>query len=335
MTRPFVFSRYSCATLPALPEKRSRRNSYLAGMNRHALVFLLLVLAACVPFTPSAYGQIQSTITCPPGEGYWDVLSIMMMDPGLAAGYHMEGITAGLPSAYVYTIWDEAQTKVYYVKNPQGNPWDINLYDSNYIYQWVTELQEWNGVNHWNDPTSCKKFNNGSQNSTADFSMRWAARCAAPGGANSTIWNAPPTTQPNNTNYYTYVDQQLQNQPQNLDYALLELEKPWGSMDITDHRANPPLQFPISILPLIYSYSCSVSNNVNSCQFREMFEYGFDTTVNPVDKVKHSYGWVRWQYYINLNLGNPDLPAVWVLSNISTSDQLMPGQVNLNFQCFE
>ena len=57
----------------------------------------------------------------------------MMMDPGLAASYHMEGITNGLPSSYVYTIWDQSQSKVYYIKNPQGNPWDINLYDSNYI----------------------------------------------------------------------------------------------------------------------------------------------------------------------------------------------------------
>ena len=184
-----------------------KRCSQLTGICRQALVFGLLAVAACVLLAPSAFGQIQSTISCPSGHGYWDVLSVMMMDPGLASGYHMEGITNGLPSSYVYTIWDESQTKVYYVKNPQGNPWDINLYDSNYIYQWVTELDDWNGVNHWNDPTSCKKFNNGSQNSTSDLSMRWAARCAVPGGANSAFWNPPPPAQSNNTNYYTYVEQ--------------------------------------------------------------------------------------------------------------------------------
>ncbi|MGD0214295.1 MAG: hypothetical protein ABSB87_13785 [Terriglobales bacterium] len=257
----------------------------------------------------------------------------MMMDPGLATSYHMEGITNGLPSSYIYTLWDPSQTKVYYVKNPQGNPWDINLYDSNYIYQWVTELDDWHGVNHWNDPTSCKKFNNGSQVEGADLSMRWAARCAAPGGDNSSFWNPPPPAQSNNTNYYTYVDQVLQSPSQNLNYSQLRMKRT-GTIDITDHRASPPKTFSITTLPLQYTYSCSVSGNIDSCQFREVFDYGVDTTVNPVDNIKHSYGWVRWQYYTNATGGNPKGHANWVLANTSVSDQLMLGQVSLNFQCF-
>jgi len=300
---------------------------------RFALVFSLLAVAACLPLTPNAFSQIQSTTSCASGHDYWDVLSVMMMDPGLASGYHMEGMTDNLPSAYVYTIWDESQSKVYYVKNPQGNPWDINLYDSNYIYQWVTELAEWNGESHWNDPTSCKKFNNGGQNSTSDLSMRWAARCAVPGGAKSSFWNPPPPSQSNNTNYYTYVDQILQTQTQDLSYSRLKLEAT-GTMTITDNRANPPRSFSVTTLPLQYTYSCSVSSKIDSCQFREVFDYGVDKKINPVDEIKHSYGWIRWRYYINTTGGNPDLPAVWVLSNSSTSDQLMPGQVSINFQCF-
>jgi hypothetical protein len=74
--------------------------------------------------------------------------------------------------------------------------------------------------------------------------------------------------------------------------------------------------------------------NVNSCKSREVFAYGLDTTVNPVDHVKHSYGWVSWRYYTNSTGGNPKLPAVWVLSNQSITDQLMAGQVSVNFQCF-
>jgi hypothetical protein len=302
-------------------------------ISRRAFVFGLLAVAAYSPLVPDAFGQIQPTTSCPAGHGYWDVLSTMMMDPGLASNYHMEEITGGLPSAYVYTIWDQSQSKVYYVKNPQGNPWDINLYDSNYVYQWITELGLWNGVNHWNDPTSCRKFNNGSQNNTADLSMRWAARCAAPGGENSLLWNPPPSAQPNNTNYYTYVDQTLQSPDQNLEYSRLELMRT-GTIMIEDHRANPPKRFSITTLPLQYSYSCSVPQNAKSCKFRELFEYGVDTDVNPVDNVKHSYGWIQWRYFINSTGGNPDLPAVWVLTNTSTSDQLMPGQVSINFQCF-
>jgi hypothetical protein len=311
----------------------SKRPSGLVRMCRYALIPLLLVVAACLASAPRAFGQIQSTITCPAGHRYWDVLSVMMMDPGLATSYHMEGITNGLPSSYIYTLWDPSQTKVYYVKNPQGNPWDINLYDSNYIYQWVTELDDWHGVNHWNDPTSCKKFNNGSQVEGADLSMRWAARCAAPGGDNSSFWNPPPPAQSNNTNYYTYVDQVLQSPSQNLNYSQLRMKRT-GTIDITDHRASPPKTFSITTLPLQYTYSCSVSGNIDSCQFREVFDYGVDTTVNPVDNIKHSYGWVRWQYYTNATGGNPKGHANWVLANTSVSDQLMLGQVSLNFQCF-
>jgi hypothetical protein len=59
-----------------------------------------------------------------------------------------------------------------------------------------------------------------------------------------------------------------------------------------------------------------------------------DTDENPVDHVKHSYGWVRWRFYINSTEGNPDVPAVWVLQDTTTADQLMLGQVNINFKCF-
>ena len=136
-------------------------------MKKCVYALVLGLLAFCAPLAPRAFGQIQSTTSCQAGHGYWDVLSVMMMDPGLASNYHMEGLTSnGSPSAYIYTMWDQAGSKVYYTKNPQGNPWDINLYDSNYIYQWVTELGTYKGVNHWNDPSSCKKFNNGSQNGT-------------------------------------------------------------------------------------------------------------------------------------------------------------------------
>ena len=256
-----------------------------------------------------------------------------MMDPGLAADYHMEGITNGLPSSYVYTMWDQRTSKVYYTKNPQGNPWDINLYDSNYIFQWVTELGDWNGANYWNDPTSCRKFNNASQNDTSDFSMRWASRCAVPGGANSLLWNSPPPIQPKNTNYYTYVEGELQSPPQDLGYSRLEVQAT-GTMTITDHRADPPRSFSVTTLPLQYTYSCSALHEIDSCKFREIFYYGVDTDVNPVDNIRHSYGWIRWRYYINSTGGNPNLPAVWVLLKTSTSNQLMPGQVSINFQCF-
>jgi hypothetical protein len=307
------------------------RNRMRTGRRCLAYVFGVLALAACVSQAPSAFGQIQSTTSCPAGQ--WDTLSVMMMDPGLAAANHMEAITNGVPTAYIYTIWDPSQTKLYYVKNPQGNPWDVNLYDANYIYQWVTELDEWDGVSHWNDPTSCKKFNNGSKASTSDFSMRWAARCVVPGGEGSSLWNSPPPAAVHNTNYFTYLDQVLQSPAQNLHYDILRVVPPSTAI-IVDNRANPPVSFSITTLPLEYMYTCSVSGNINSCQFREIYDYGVDTDVNPVDNIKHSYGWVGWNYYTNSTGGDPNTAAVWVLANSAVTNQLMPGQVTLNFQCF-
>lgn len=299
----------------------------------------------CITFAPIAWAQIQSTVSCPSGHGYWDVLSVMMMDPTLASGYHMEGYdSSGNPSSYVYTTWVPDQTKVYYVKNPQGNPWDINLYDSQpsipqqgYIYQWVTDLDDYNGQNYWNDPTSCKKFNDGSGSSTADFSMRWAARCAAPGGANSSIWNATPTNPPQqyNTNYYIYVGKVIQNPSgSNVTNANLQLLATQNNFQITDTRG--PKTFDITVLPLQYTYTCSVSGNLNSCKYQEIFYYGLDTTVNPYDGVKHSYGWVKWQYFVNSTGGNPNETANWgTAQNSSINNYLVAGQVPINFQCFD
>jgi hypothetical protein len=301
--------------------------------SRQAFKFGLLAAILCVALAPSAVGQIQSTISCTPGYGYWDVLSIMMMDPGLAANYHMEGYGSnGDPDAYVYTTWDQTDTKVYYVKNPQGNPWDINLYDSKYIYQWVTELDEYNGQNYWNDPKSCKKFNNGSDSGTADFSMRWAARCAVPGGLNSSIWNNE-TGAPYSTNYYLYLEQVLKNPGgSNVEYANLQL-LPTSTMTITDTRG--PKTFSITTLPLQYTYNCTVNGNINSCSTQEVFQYGVDTTANPVDGIKHSYGWVTWKQYSNSTGGNPNETANWGSPTSTTiNDHLVGGQASINFQCF-
>ncbi len=320
-----------CAKYAIESKKReSAKRAYFAKIFRYPLLGLL-ALAVNLPLATSAYGQVKGTISCPAGHEYWDVLSVMMMDPGLAAHYHMEGITNGHASSYMYTKWVPSESKIFYTKNPQGNPWDINLYDSNYIYQWVTELDDFNGVNHWNDAKSCRKFNNGLGKSTSDYSMRWAARCAAPGGENSSIWNSKPVNAVS-TKYFTYVDHVQQSLVQNLDYALLEI-KPVGTIDITDHRANPPRTFSITTLPLQYNYSCTVEGNANSCKFREVFEYGVDTDANPVDHVKHAYGWVRWHYYINSTQGNASRDADWVLDKSSTNNNLMPGQVTPKFEC--
>jgi hypothetical protein len=299
------------------------------------------IMAGCLLLTQTASAQIQSTITCPAGHGYWDTLSVMMLDPGLAPTYHMEGYnsTTGDPDAYIYTTWTPGQNKVSYVKNPQGYPWDINLYDDQpslpgqgYVYQWVTEL-------NWTSDSQCKKFNNGSDSSTADYSFPWASRCAVPGGANSTFWNSPPPSQPYNSNYYTISAGTITG-TQNLDYTLMDL-LPTGTMTLYDSRQSPAAQISATTMPLQYNYTCYVNGNVNSCKSREVFVYALDTTVNPHDGVKHSYGWVQWTLYDNTTYSAtkriPPPTANWVVSTTSPpslQNYLVTGQVPIEFDCF-
>ena len=53
---------------------RASEAVYRMGTCRYALVFGLLAVAACLPLAPHAFGQIQSTTSCPGGRRYWDVL---------------------------------------------------------------------------------------------------------------------------------------------------------------------------------------------------------------------------------------------------------------------
>ena len=310
----------------------------MANYRRRASELAARVLVGCMLLISSAAAQIQSTISCPAGYGYWDTLSVMMMDPGLAPNYHMEGYnSSGNPDSYMYTTWSSSQNKVWYIKNPKGYPWDINIYDyqpgipaQGYVYQWVTEV-------NWSSDSQCKKFNNGSGSSTADYSFRWAARCATPGGANSSFWNAPPPSQPYNSNFYTISSGTITNQ-QNLGDALLEL-KPTGTITIYDTRTTPATSFSAATMPLQYTYSCYLQD-ANACKSREVFDYAVDTNVNPVDNVKHSYGWVQWRLYNNTAYvagKNPPNPASWVESTNpppSLHNYLVLNQVPIDFKCF-
>ncbi len=290
---------------------------------------LLSSLASVVVLASYSAAQIKSTITCQ--SGYWDTLSVMMMDPGLAPNYHMEGYGPSGPNAYMYTTWDQNASKLYMVKNPAGHPWDIDLYDANYVYQWVTEVD-------WNSDSTCKKFNNGSGQSNSDYSFPWVARCGLPG--TSSIWTAPPPPYSGlNTNYYTISSGQVTKQ-QNLGWALLEL-KPTATVTLYDTRSVPTTQFTATDMPIQYTYSCYLAQNVDSCATREVFDYAVDSNVNPVDKVKHSYGWVQWRQYNNtayVKGKNPPNPANWVESTTSPppalQDHLVAGQVPIDFKCF-
>src|ERR1700746_2861488 len=113
----------------------------------------------------------ETTISCP--SGTYDMLDWMTMDSDLRATYHMEGTSNPL-----YTVMESG--KFYWVKGPQGYPWDIQLYDSKYIYLWITELS-------YSVPQSYKKFTNNTN-------LPLVPRCATAGSPGSTVTST-------NTNY--------------------------------------------------------------------------------------------------------------------------------------
>jgi hypothetical protein len=83
----------------------------------------------------------EQTINCRSGE--YDLLDWMSIDSDLCESHFMTG------SNPEYTLL--TSEKFYYTKGQAGYPWDINLFDNNYIYLWITEY-------NWNDPHTYKKF---------------------------------------------------------------------------------------------------------------------------------------------------------------------------------
>ena len=144
---------------------------------RKNLVLAVLCLAVALLFSISSKpAQAQSTIGCP--SGTYDMLDWMTLDSNLRGSNHLAGNANPL-----YT--NMGSGKFYWTKGANGTPWDIQLYDSKYIYLWITEL-------NWNDPHTFKKFANNTN-------MPLVPRCAKAGFPGSVI-KVP------NTSYQTYSD---------------------------------------------------------------------------------------------------------------------------------
>jgi len=98
------------------------------------------------------------------------MLQWMTMDPSLSAAHHMSGTANPI---YTSVLSD----RYYWTKTGQGFPWDIQLYDNNYIYLWVTELD-------WHNTNTYKVFNSPT---LGYFNMPLVPRLAQGGYPGSTI----------------------------------------------------------------------------------------------------------------------------------------------------
>jgi hypothetical protein len=216
-------------------------------------LFLCAALSYCFAFAGSAtLAHADSTITCP--TGMYDMLDWMTMDSSLRSTSHMEGTSNPL-----YTVMQSG--KFYWIKGGLGYPWDIQLYDSNYIYLWITELS-------WTVPQSYKKFTNNTN-------LPLVPRCAAAGFPGT-------TTKVANTNY------DLHTNCSNTCSVTLGLQNAinqvWGPYYLSLGGSLPNN---MKTLVISYRYNCDA--NYANCTDKE--EYYVNT----------KYGLVQWVHYILAN----------------------------------
>jgi hypothetical protein len=196
--------------------------------------FLLAVTALLwiALFQNASLAHAESTISCPSGE--YDMLDWMTMDSGLRSSEYLTG-----SSNSIYTsIWPG---KFWWTKSGLGYPWDIQLYDNNYIYLWITELD-------WNNPQTFKKFANNTN-------MPLAPRCAKGGFPGSTII-VPDTS------YQTYTDC-THYTTQNLKTGVNQV---WGPYTLSFGG-----DIPNNIKTLVVSYRYNCDSNYRNCGDKEEY----------------------------------------------------------------
>ena len=107
--------------------------------------FLLVLLLSLTAYGADSHSTpILGSSNHNPSPAVYDMLAWMTIDPSMRETHYMAG-TAN-PN---YTQVEKG--RFYYTKSAQGYPWDVNLYDDNYIYLWATELD-------WGNPSSYKAF---------------------------------------------------------------------------------------------------------------------------------------------------------------------------------
>jgi len=195
---------------------------------------LKLLCAFALFVFPCALAQAQATTSCP--SGTYDMLDWMTMDSGLRGWNHLAGSANPLYTAI-------SSNKFYWTKGVNGFPWDIQLYDSHYIYLWITEFA-------WSDPHTYKKF-------SYNTNMPLAPRCARGGYPGSTL-TVPDTT------YDIYTSCQ-HHTTHNLKKAVNQVYGPYSM----SFGGNLPNNLPT----LVVSYRYSCDNAYSNCSNKEEFYF--------------------------------------------------------------
>ena len=236
-------------------DSESFSHSTLAGLARilaaQAPVSLMIATLVLLCLGYPTRSAAQSTIACPTGT--YDMLDWMTLDSSLRSTYHLEGTSNPL-----YTVMQPG--KFYWVKGGGGYPWDIQLYDSKYIYLWITELS-------WTVPQSYKKFTNNTN-------LPLVPRCAIAGTPGSTIKVA-------NTNYDLHTNcAQTCSVTLGLQNAINQV---WGPYYFSFGGSLPSN---LKTLVISYRYNCDSTYQI--CNDKEEYY------------VAQRYGLVQWVHYIRI-----------------------------------
>lgn len=203
-------------------------------------VFGLLMLTPCA----------HASSPCKSGVQY-DMLQWTSMDRMLWSSYHFAGNANPLYST-------TQAGNLFLIKGAKGFPWDIDPYDNNYIYLWITEYD-------WNDPTTYKGFVK---------PMPWMPRCidipGHGGGKLSSIFVS-------DSDYNIYLSGCARQPTQNLGHVVNEL---WGPYQKTLGGGLPANA---NTLELSYRYACD--STYNNCTYKETFDF------------QKGLGLVQWTYY--------------------------------------
>lgn len=182
----------------------------------------------------------------------YDMLAWMTMDPALAVDNHLSG-TANP----IYTSM--ATDRFFWTKTGNGYPWDIQLFDDNYIYLWVTELD-------WSNPRSFKMFNS----PTLGYYNEPLAPRYSPAGYPGSSIKITDTTYEIHTDCDTFTTHHL-------GYGINEV---WGPY--TESLGG---DLPDNLTTMVISYRYTCNPNYDHCGSKEAYHFA------------QPYGLVEWEHF--------------------------------------
>ena len=227
----------------SLPNDSSKVFAWLRTFPEVNPLKVLAIIIVCAACCSGLFAQTQES--CPAGTedmlnyftmGYPNRLS-HYMGPGNANPVY-NSISPDLGSKFAkggQFLW---------IKSSIGYPWDIKMFDGNYVYDRTTELS-------WTDPTTFKRFNR-------DLPM--SRRCVPMKSSGGTV------KIPSSATNYTFYANCLPTQTQNLGYVINNISAP--VMVSTGGNLG-------SVRTRYFTYKYSCNSSYEACSFEEVFSLGY------------------------------------------------------------